>query len=143
MITTTVTTTVRFTLAYWCLLVAALLPLICSVLAKYGKAGVPLDQGGFDNNNPRTWLAKQVDWRARANAAQANTLEALPFLMAAVIIAHLLGTPQGRLDIMAFIWIVLRILYIMAYVAGQGTIRSTLWGLAFAVNIGILLIGYR
>ena len=143
MITATTTTIVRFTMAYWCLLVAAFLPLVCSILAKYGKAGVPLEQGGFDNNNPRAWLEKQVDWRARANAAQANTFEALPFFMAAVIIAHQLGTPQGRLDIMAFVWVILRILYVMAYVAGKGSIRSMIWGLAFAVNIGILLIGYR
>jgi uncharacterized MAPEG superfamily protein len=125
------------------LLIAAFLPLICSILAKYGKAGVPLEQGGFDNNNPRSWLARQVDWRARANAAQANTFEALPFFMAAVIIAHQLGALQGRLDIMAFVWVVLRILYVMAYIAGQGNIRSLIWSLAFAVNIGILFIGYH
>lgn len=139
----TTITTIKFTLAYWCLLIAAFLPLICSILAKYGKSGIPVEQGGFDNNNPRSWLARQVDWRARANAAQANTFEALPFFMAAVIIAHQLGTPQGRLDIMAFVWVVLRILYVMAYVAGQGTARSAIWGLAFAVNIGILFIGYH
>lgn len=136
-------TVARFTLAYWCVLIAALLPLICAAIAKSGKFGTPRSQGGYDNNNPRAWLASQSDWRARANAAQANSFEALPFFMGAVIIAHQMGAYQARLDILAFVFVFLRILYIMMYVAGLSTIRSLAWAVAFAVNIGILFIGYR
>jgi uncharacterized MAPEG superfamily protein len=75
----------RFTIAYWCVLVAALLPMVCAGIAKSGMASTPRREGGYDNNNPRAWLARQTDWRARANAAQANTFEALPFFFAAVI----------------------------------------------------------
>jgi uncharacterized MAPEG superfamily protein len=133
----------HFTIAYWCLLVAALLPIACAGLAKAGMFGKPRREGGYDNENPRVWLAKQKDWRARANAAQANSFEALPFFMAAVIIAHQLGAHQGRLDILAFLFVVLRILYIMMYVAGMANIRSIVWSLAFALNVAILFIGYR
>jgi uncharacterized MAPEG superfamily protein len=63
--------------------------------------------------------------------------------MAAVIIAHQLGAHQGRLDILAFLFVVLRILYIMMYVAGMANIRSIVWSLAFALNVAILFIGYR
>jgi uncharacterized MAPEG superfamily protein len=38
---------------------------------------------------------------------------------------------------------VLRILYVMVYVAGQGNLRSAVWTGAFAVNVAILFIGYR
>ena len=133
----------HFTIAYWCLLVSALLPIACAGLAKAGMFGKPRREGGFDNENPRAWLAKQKDWRARANAAQANSFEALPFFMAAVIIAHQLGAHQGRLDILAFLFVVLRILYVMMYVAGMANIRSIVWSLAFALNVAILFIGYR
>jgi uncharacterized MAPEG superfamily protein len=133
----------HFTLAYWCLLVAAVLPITCAGLAKAGMFGKPRREGGYDNENPRAWLASQKDWRARANAAQANTFEALPFFMSAVIIAHQLGAPQGRLDILAFLFVVLRILYVMMYVAGMGNARSVVWAVAFAVNVGILFLGYR
>ena len=81
----------RFTIAYWCVLAGALLPLGCAWLAKSPGLGKPRKQGGFDNHNPRAWLARQTDWQARANAAQANTFEALPFFIGAVIIAHQLG----------------------------------------------------
>jgi len=134
---------VHFTLAYWCLFVAALLPIACAAIAKAGMFGKPKREGGFDNANPRVWLARQKDWRARANAAQANSFEALPLFMAAVIIAHQLGAHQGRVDILAFLFVVLRILYIMMYVAGLPTARSLVWVAALAVNIGILFIGYR
>jgi len=133
----------HFTIAYWCVLVAALLPLACAGLAKGGKFGKPRKEGGFDNHDPRTWLARQTDWRARANAAQANSFEALPLFIGAVIIAHQLGAHQGRLDILAFLFVVLRILYIMMYVAGMANVRSLVWVAALAVNIGILFIGYR
>ncbi len=134
---------VYFSLAYWCLFVAALLPLACAGLARAGKYGVPRRDGGYDHQNPRTWLARQKDWRARANAAQANSFEALPLFMAAVIIAQQLGAPQGLLDILAFLWVVLRILYVMMYVSGFGRARTLVWSLALLVNIGILFIGYR
>lgn len=133
----------HFTLAYGCILLAAVLPMACSILAKWGMFKVPRREGGYDNNHPRAWLAKQTDWRARANAAQANTFEALPFFMAAVIVAHQLGAHQGRLDLLAFMFVVLRILYIMVYVGNMATIRSAVWGLAFAVNVFIFLLGYR
>jgi uncharacterized MAPEG superfamily protein len=135
--------TVHFTLAYWCLLVAALLPIACAGLAKAGMFGKPKREGGFDNANPRVWLARQKDWRARANAAQANSFEALPLFVAAVIIAHQLGAHQGRLDILAFLFVVLRILYIMMYVADMAKARSIVWVVALVTNIAILFIGYR
>lgn len=133
----------RFTVAYWCLLVAALLPWICAGIAKGGQVGKSLRDGGYDNANPRVWLARQTDWRARANAAQANSFEALPFFFAAVIIAHQLGAHQGRLDILAFLFVLLRIMYIMTYVSGMPKLRSSLWTVCLLINIGILFLGYR
>jgi uncharacterized MAPEG superfamily protein len=126
------------TVAYWCVLVASLLPIVCAGLAKWGMLGTPRRQGGYDNHHPRQWLARQTDWRARANAAQANSFEALPFFIGAVIIAHQLGASQLRLDVLAFLFIVLRLLYIMMYVADLATVRSVLWTLALVANIAIL-----
>jgi uncharacterized MAPEG superfamily protein len=132
----------RFTVAYWCVLIAALLPILCAGLAKYRGFGKPRSQGGFDNE-PRAWLARQEGWVARANAAQQNSFEALPFFIGAVIIAHQLGAPQTRVDILAVLFITLRILYIVMYVARLGTARSTFWALALVANIAILLSGLR
>lgn len=133
----------RFTVAYWCVFVAALLPLVCAGIAKYGMFGKSRREGGYDNHNPRAWMAAQSDWRARANAAQANSFEALPFFMGAVIIAQQLGAAQGPLDVLAFVFVFLRMLYIMMYVADAATVRSAVWTLGLLVNIAILFLGYR
>ena len=135
--------TFGFTIAYWCVLIAALLPIACAGLAKWQAFGKPRSQGGFDNVDPRAWLARQEGWKARANAAQANSFEALPFFIGAVIIAHQLGATQARLDILALVFVTLRVIYIAMYVAGLANARSLIWALAFAVNIAILFSGYR
>jgi uncharacterized MAPEG superfamily protein len=136
-------TIVHFSLAHWCVLVAALLPIVCAGLAKWGSFRTPRSQGGYDNQDPRAWLARQTDWRARANAAQANSFEALPFFIGAVVIAQQLGARQGLLDILAFVFVVLRMVYILLYVGGQASARSVVWSLALAANIAILFAGYR
>jgi uncharacterized MAPEG superfamily protein len=133
----------RFTIAYWCVLIAALLPLVCAGIAKSGMFGKSRRDGGYDNHNPRAWLASQSDWRARANAAQTNSFEAFPFFAAAVIIAHQLGAAQASLDALAFVYVVLRMVYIMMYVADSATVRSIIWTMALGVNVGILFLGYR
>jgi uncharacterized MAPEG superfamily protein len=133
----------HFTVAYWCVLAAAFLPIMCAGIAKWGTIGKPRSQGGFDNVDPRAWLAKQTDWRARANAAQANSFEALPFFMGAVIIAHQMGAYQFRLDLLAFVYVVLRMVYIMLYVAGMANVRSLVWTLALGINIAIFFAGYH
>ena len=126
-----------FTLAYGCVLVAALLPMFCALLAKAGA----MPRGG--NRDPRAWLAAQSGWRARANAAQANGFEGLPFFIGAVIIAHQLGAPQMMLDLLAFLFVMLRVSYITMYVGDMPTVRSAVWAAGLLVNIAILLLGWR
>lgn len=134
----------QFTLAYWCVLIAALLPMVCAYIAKgAGGIGRSKAQGGFDNNDPRGWLQKQTGLPARANAAQANSFEGLPFFIGAVVIAHQLGAAQHGLDLLALAYVLLRAIYIALYVADRATLRSLTWAAGMAVNVAILFLGYR
>ncbi len=130
-----------FTAAYGCVLAAALMPIACAGIAKWGLMRTPRRQGGLDNHHPREWLARQTGWRARANAAQANSFEALPLFIGAVVIAHQLHAPQMRLDVLAFFFVFVRLLYVLAYVADWPTPRSALWLLGLLINVAILLLG--
>ena len=132
-----------FTVAYWCVLVMALMPVVCAGIAKSGMMGTPPREGGYDNDNPRSWLSRQTDWRARANSAQANTFEALPFYFAAVIIAHQLQAPQWRIDLLALAFVALRVAYVAAYVRNMANLRSAVWVIALLVNVGLLFAGFR
>ncbi len=60
-----------------------------------------------------------------------------------MIIAHQLGAPQTRVDILAVLFITLRIIYIVMYVAALPTARSAIWALAFLANAGIFLSAWR
>jgi uncharacterized MAPEG superfamily protein len=123
------------TLAYWCVLAAALLPYLAAYIAKIGNFRLR------DNQAPRDWMGRQAGWRARALAAQNNSFEGLPFFIGAVVIAHQLGAAQARLDMLAAAYVLLRIVYIALYIRGFGTARSTVWALAFVLNIAILFAG--
>ncbi len=132
-----------FTIAYWCILIAAMLPIVCAGIAKSGMMNKPRKDGGYDNHDPRSWLARQGDWRARANNAQANSFEALPFFFAAVIVAHQLKAVQLSLDLMAVAFVLLRVAYIYLYLVDRAALRSLVWALAFLVNVIILFLGVR
>ena len=57
-----------------------------------------------------------------------------------MIIAHQLGANQARLDVLAAAYVVLRLIYIAAYIKGIGSVRSAIWALGFLVNIAILFL---
>jgi uncharacterized MAPEG superfamily protein len=115
------------TLANWCLLAACFLPIVCAATAKSKGFGKPRREGGFDNHNPRAWLEKLQGWQARANAAQANSFEALPLFIAGVLVAQQAGAAQGRVDVLALAFVALRLGFIGAYLADKASLRSLLW----------------
>ncbi|RPI13282.1 MAG: hypothetical protein EHM60_09580 [Lysobacterales bacterium] len=120
------------TTAYWCVLIAGVLPYVATLTAKLGAR--------FDNANPRDWLAGQTGFRRRANAAQLNGFEAFPLFAAGVIIAHLAGAPQPRIDLLALVFVVARVLYLGAYLADRSALRSLLWLVGFGSAVALFLV---
>ena len=108
------------TIAYFCVLIMGLLPYVAAGIAKKGFKG-------YDNSQPREWLSKQTGFRARANAAQSNLFESLPFFFAAVIIASVAHAPQDRIDTLAMGFVLARIAYLVCYIANWPTTRSIVW----------------
>jgi uncharacterized MAPEG superfamily protein len=121
------------TVALWCLFVAAVLPVVCAGIAKWGFPR-------FDNNRPREWLAKQDGWRARANAAQANSWEALAVFAAGVLTAHVAQAPQATIDLLGLIFVACRAAYIALYVADLATLRSLVWFTGYGVSLAMFFI---
>lgn len=126
------------TLLLLCVLAAALMPIVCAGIAKSRGFGKKRRDGGFDNNHPREWLARLTGWQARANAAQANSFEALPFFIGAVAIALAAGADAQRLSLLALAWVLLRAAFVALYLADKANARSLVWTAAVAVNIAIL-----
>jgi uncharacterized MAPEG superfamily protein len=128
------------TLANWCVLAACVLPIISAGLAKWGSFGKPRREGGFDNRDPRDWLAGQQGFRKRANASQANGFEALPLFIAGVLIAQQGGAPQGTVDALALAFVLLRVAFIAAYVGDRPNLRSLVWIGGFGVCVALFVV---
>ena len=127
-------------IAQWCLLVACLLPIVCAGVAKWGTLGRPRSQGGYDNHDPRAWLARQQGYRARANAAQANSFEALPLFIAAVLVAQHAGVAAPTVDALAVAFVALRAAYIALYVADRAAARSLVWMAGVGVCVALFVL---
>lgn len=118
--------------AYGCVLVAALLPYVWVAIAKAGGAR-------YDNRNPRAWLARQDNPRLqRATAAQLNSFEAFPAFAAGVILAQLAGLPHERIATLAVAFVILRILHGVFYVLDRAALRSLVWFGALGCVIALI-----
>lgn len=129
------------TLANAAILVACFLPIACAGLAKSRGFGKPRREGGYDNHHPRQWLASLEGWQARANAAQQNSFEALPIFIAGVLIAERAQPAlQGRIDLLALVFLAARVGYIAAYVGDRATLRSLLWTVGFGACVALFFV---
>jgi uncharacterized MAPEG superfamily protein len=122
--------------AYWCVVLAAVMPYVMVGLTMTPSKAVPTRWGrGYDNSDPRRALEKLVGWRHRAQNAQANSFEAFPSFAAAVLMAQTLRGSSFAIDAWAAAFIGLRVLYSICYVANVPTARSTIWTLAAACTV--------
>jgi len=120
-------------IAYSCVLIAALLPYVFTVIA---KANGP----GYTNIAPRLYLEKLEGWRKRAHWTQLNSFEAFPFFAAAVIIAQQSFVHQTTVDIIAMLFIVARVLYGICYLINRSTLRSLVWFVGFVCCVSLFIL---
>ncbi|MEY4284760.1 MAG: hypothetical protein RL111_1435 [Pseudomonadota bacterium] len=117
-------------------LIAGLLPVVCAGIAKWGARG-------YDNHQPREWLTAQTGHRARANNAQANSLEAFPLYAVGVILAMLSGVEVITLQVVAALFVVARLVYIYCYVSDRATLRSLVWMVGFGASLSLYVSAIR
>jgi len=113
-------------IAYWCLLVAALLP--------YGWVAIAKRTGPrYNNRDPRQWVARQEDVRVqRAYAAHLNAFEAFAPFAAGVLMAQAAGVPAGLVQALALAFVAFRVLHGVFYLTAMHWLRSLAWAGGFA-----------
>lgn len=116
-------------------LIAGLLPIVCAGIAKAGAKG-------YDNRNPRAWMARQEGRRARADAAQQNSFEAFPLFAAGVALALWAGADPQAVAQCGWFFVAMRLAYIYCYVTDRSSLRSMVWflGLAAVIRLFVLAI---
>lgn len=121
------------TMAVLAVLVAGVLPLVCAGIAKAGWKG-------YDNRDPRAWLAQQTGFRARANAAQANCFEAFPFFAAGVVFAKVAQADASLVNTLALVFVASRVAYIACYLADKASARSLVWAVGYGAVIWLYVL---
>jgi uncharacterized MAPEG superfamily protein len=101
---------------------------VCAGIAKWGAKG-------YDNHDPRAWLAQQDGRRARADAAQKNSFEAFPLFAVGVALAWHGGADPQALALWSWLFVALRVAYIVCYVTDRASLRSWVWVLGLAVTV--------
>lgn len=125
------------TLAYWCVLIGLLMPLLWTAVAKFlGPKKMPVS----NNNNPREYLATLTGPQKRADWAQQNAFEAFPAFAAAVIIAHVSGgAALSTINLLAIVWVIARLAHGVCYVANWATLRSLTYFVGMACVVGCFI----
>jgi uncharacterized MAPEG superfamily protein len=121
------------TTAYGMVFAAAFVPYLGTMYAKFAEGGGKT----YDNHAPRPQLESLPPKRRRAHWAQMNGFEAFPAFAAAVIIAHLTGVAQPRIDLLATIFVAARLAYTFCYIYDKATLRSLVWGIGLACVMGL------
>ena len=124
-------------IAYWCILVAALLPYGWVVIAK--RSGPR-----YNNRDPRQWIARQEDPRIqRAFAAHLNAFEAFAPFAAGVLMAQLAGVPDALVQALALAFVAFRILHGVFYLTALHWLRSLAWLGGFACVAWLMVAAAR
>ncbi|WP_295849964.1 MAPEG family protein [Tardiphaga sp.] len=118
-------------IAYWSILLAALLPL---GLIAYAKSG------SRDNHTPRDSAEQLTGARRRAYAAHQNAYENFPFFAVAVVAALSFGAASSTLNILALLYIAFRIAYSYLYIVDRPSLRSATYAGGLFTNIAILVL---
>ena len=124
--------------AIWAMVVASLLPIVMAMAAKM--------LGGFnmaDNAHPRDFLQGTTGASARANAAQQNSYETLPIFLVAVLVAMLFFVPQAIVNKLAWLYVIIRMGYCVAYITNLAVFRSILWVLSIACILMLFYLAIR
>ena len=118
----------------WLMLAAAIVPFLSAILARRAA--------GSSTTTTRVpgWRGRKAGG-ARANAAQSNAFEALPFFYAAVLFALHNQADATRVATLMACWLGLRLGYLAMYVAGWGALRSLVWATSIGFTIAILFTG--
>jgi uncharacterized MAPEG superfamily protein len=117
------------TIAFWCILIAGTLPYVAFSFVK-----------GLDPSHPRAGAAGLVGRQARAYGAQLNGFETFPLFAAAVIVSHVVAGTSMTTNILAVLYVLLRIGHMAAYIADRQPIRTACFSLAQLITAAIFIL---
>jgi uncharacterized MAPEG superfamily protein len=122
------------TVALWCILASVLAPYFLSVAARSQTS-----RAGYVDD-PRAYSDGLTGWHRRAHLAHLNAFEAVPAIIAGVMVAELAQAPRVYIDVLAVSFVAFRALHAAFYIADEPMLRSHAWRLGLICVIGLFVV---
>ena len=120
--------------SYICIMIALLIPILCSAYAKFF-------QKGYDNRYPKKYLETLKGRGLRAHYAQQNSWEAFAPFSISVLAAHQLGARVSLINFLCLIFVSARFSYCYFYINDRNTPRSVAWLVGFLSILALFIVG--
>lgn len=122
---------------FWCILLAWTLFLASKLPVVIAQRALP---DAYDRHHPRDQQARLEGWGRRALFAHKNAQEAFAPFAAGVIVCQLGGGDQVLASWLCIGFVAARAVYNAVYIADLANVRSSVWGLAVACNLGLFVL---
>ncbi|MHC8298721.1 MAPEG family protein [Pseudomonas sp. ZS1P83] len=120
---------------FWCVFISALLIFV----AKIPVAKAMNELGGYDNHLPRQQQAQLTGFGARALAAHQNCFEAFILFAVGVLMAHTTQTAGWLIDLLAIVFVITRIIYLLCYWVDLAWQRSLVWFVGLVCSLLLMI----
>jgi uncharacterized MAPEG superfamily protein len=98
--------------------------------------------GGYNNNDPRAQIAQLDGAARRAVNAHQNAIEAFaPFAAGAILAMFRMPQHMNVVSIICLAFVVVRTVYLWAYLADNASLRSGMWTLGVIATGSLMVIG--
>ena len=120
---------------FWCVFISALLIFV----AKIPVAKAMNEQGGYNNHLPRQQQAQLSGLGARSLAAHQNSFEAFILFAVGVLMAHTTQTAGWLIDLLAIIFLITRVIYLLCYWVDLAWQRSLVWFVGLVCSLLLMI----
>ena len=123
-----------------CVIVGSLLPYVWGVIDALERRKT---LGGRDDHHPRVQAQKLEGRAARAHGASQNAFEGFPIFGAAVLMCAFAGAAGTVVTVVSVVWVLVRIVHGLAYLADNPRLRGPMFGLGALSNLVLMGVAIR
>ena len=123
-----------------CVIVGSLLPYVWGIVDDRERKK---SLGSRDNNHPRVQAQKLEGRAARALGASQNAFEGFPIFAAAILMCAFAGAAGAVVTAVSVVWVVVRFVHGLAYLADKPGLRGPMFGLGAISNLVLMGMALR
>ncbi len=122
-----------------CVIVGSLLPYVWGIVDDRERRKI----GGRDNRHPRVQAQKLEGRAARALGASQNAFEGFPIFADAILMCAFAGAAGAVVTAVSVVWVVVRFVHGLAYLADKPGLRGPMFGLGAISNLVLMGMALR